>query len=168
MPLKRLIVIGKALKPFGIKGEIRIRPYTESPDAFDNSSSLIFDECHYSIISVRYHKGNALVTLEGIDTPEKAAKLSGCLVRTAEENLPAKEEDEYYWFELIGMTVQTVKGKSLGEVRQIIPTGANDVLSVHGDYGEVLLPMIDQVVVEIDTQNNTIVVDPLDGLIPDA
>lgn len=168
MPLKKLIEIGKALKPFGIKGEIKIRPFTESPVAFENSSILIIDESQYPVTSVRMHKGNVLVKLEGIDTPEKAAELSGCLVRTGEENLPDKEEDEYYWYELIGMNVVTVKGESLGEVKEIIPTGANDVLSIEGDYGEVLLPVIDQVIIEIDNQNNTILVDPLDGLIPDA
>lgn len=168
MPSNRPVVIGQALKPFGIKGEIKIRPFTESLYAFEKSSTLIFDQSSFSVVGIRRHKGNVLVKLEGIDTPEMASQLTGRLVKTSEENLPAKEEDEYYWFELIGMSVRTKDGDDLGEVAEIIPTGANDVLSVQGHHGEVLLPMIDEVIVEVDTGTGIIVVDPLDGLIPDA
>ncbi len=168
MPSTRLIVIGQALKPFGIKGEIRIRPFTESFYAFERSSILIFDQSPHHVVGMRRHKGAVLLSLEGIDTPEKAAELTGRLVKTGQENLPATEEDEYYWFELIGMSVRTKDGDDLGEVMQIIPTGANDVLSVQGNYGEVLLPMIDEVIVEVNTSTGIIVVDPLDGLIPHA
>ncbi|MDQ7784712.1 MAG: ribosome maturation factor RimM [Desulfomonilaceae bacterium] len=168
MSSKRLIIIGQVLKPFGIRGELRIRPFTESLYAFERSSTLFFDQSPHHVIGIRGHKGVVLVSLKGIDTPEKASELVGRLVKTEEENLPAKEEDEFYWFELIGMRVRTKEGDDLGEVVQIIPTGANDVLSVQGGYGEVLLPMIDEVVLEVDTDTGIIVVDPLDGMIPHA
>ena len=106
--------------------------------------------------------------LEGIDSPERAQGLSGSLVGTDKANLPPIEEDEYYWNEILGMEVVTVDGKALGKVTQIIRTGANDVLQVEGAYGEVLLPMIEEVVVEVDLQAGKIVVDPLEGLIPDG
>jgi len=109
-----------------------------------------------------------LAILEGVDTREKANKLVGSLVKTDVQNLPPKEEDEYYWFELIGMKVSTVDGRCLGEITQITPTGANDVLHVEGAFGEVLLPMVDSIVVTVDLQNNQMTVDPLEGLIPDA
>lgn len=168
MAPKKLVVIGQALKPFGIKGEIRIRPFTESSYAFEKSSTLVFNESVYRVVRMREHKRTIIVTLEGIDAREKASAITGSLVKTGVENLPPKEEDEYYWFELMGMQVTTVDGKDLGEVAQIIPTGANDVLSVMGDYGEVLLPMIDEVVLDVNIENDTILVDPLEGLIPDA
>ena len=168
MARKEFVVIGQALKPFGVKGEIRIRPFTESFYAFEQSSSLVFNESRYTVANMRRHKGTILVTLEGIDAPEDAARLTGSLVSTRVENLPPKEEDEYYWFELLGMKVLTVDALDLGEIVQIIATGANDVLSVMGPYGEVLLPMVDEVVVEVDIENGTMIVDPLDGMIPDA
>jgi 16S rRNA processing protein RimM len=65
------------------------------------------------------------------------------------------------------MKVFTVDGRDLGEIVGITPTGANDVLEVQGAYGEVLLPMIEDVVVEVDTEKNKMTVDPLEGLIPD-
>ncbi len=164
----KLIAIGRAVKPFGIKGEVKISPFTESFEAFKNSAVLVFGESPLKVSRIRIHKGAVLAFLEGVDTPEQAKQLSGRLVKTEERNLPPKEEDEYYWFELIGMRVSTVDGKDLGEITQITPTGANDVLHVAGPRGEILLPMIDQVVVNVDTEGNFMVVDPLEGLIPDG
>ncbi|MBI4965976.1 MAG: 16S rRNA processing protein RimM [Desulfomonile tiedjei] len=168
MSQETFVVIGQALKPFGIRGEIKIKVFTETLEAFDNSSILIFGETPHRVVSVRAHKTFALVALEGMNTPEQADTLSGSLVKTDRENLPAKEEDEYFWFELIGMKVSTVDGRDLGEITQITATGANDVIHVQGAYGEVLLPMIEDVVLEVDTEKKKMVVDPLEGLIADA
>lgn len=168
MSRDRLIVIGKVARAFGIRGQIRISPFTESFEPFGRSAILIFDESAYNVQSIGIHKKSVLAALEGVDTREKAEKLVGSLVKTCEQNLPPKEEDEYYWFELIGMKVSTVNGRYLGEITQITPTGANDVLHVEGAFGEILLPMIDAVVIEVDLQNHEMTVDPLEGLIPDA
>lgn len=168
MNSNRLIVIGRATKPFGIKGEIRISPYTESFEAFENSAVLVFDETPFNVIDIRSHKGHILAILEGVNTPEQAKLLSGCLVKTDEGNLPPKSDDEYYWHELIGMKVLTIGGRNLGKITNITPTGANDVLHVEGGFGEVLLPMIDDVVISVDVENQIMMVDPLEGLVPDG
>jgi 16S rRNA processing protein RimM len=168
MSADQLVVIGEAVRPFGIRGEVKIRPFTASLEAFEKSSVLVFDETPYRLLRVRFHKGAALASLEGIDTPEKAGELVGCLVKTDIENLPPKEEDEYYWSELIGMKVLTDDGRDLGLITNIIETGANDVLQVEGAYGEVLIPMIDGVVLDVDTKDGKMIVDPLEGLIPDG
>ncbi len=162
------VVIGRAGRPFGIRGEIKIRPFTESPEAFERSGVLYFDETPHKVLRIRVHKGAILALCEGIRTPEQAAALQGCLVKTDPVNLPPKDEDEYFWFELIGIEVFTVDGRDLGRVAEVIPTGANDVLTVEGPYGEVLLPMIDDVVKEIDIERRRMIVDPLEGLVPDA
>ncbi len=168
MAENRLIVIGKIGKPFGIKGQMRIVPFTETIAPFVNSKELWIGESKFKVESLGAHKGALLVKFEGIQTPEVARTFSGNLVRTNTDNLPPKDEDEYYWFELIGMQVITVSGKRLGTIDQITPTGANDVLHVSGDLGEILLPMIDEVVLEIRTEENVMIVDPLEGLLPDA
>ncbi len=119
---------------------------------------------------VRKHETSSPLTGTGGEvcgTPTTAA-LQGCLVKTDPVNLPPKDEDEYFWFELIGIEVFTVDGRDLGRVAEVIPTGANDVLTVEGPYGEVLLPMIDDVVKEIDIERRRMIVDPLEGLVPDA
>ncbi len=163
-----LVVIGRVVKPFGIKGQILISPFTESYEAFERSDVLVFGDVPVKILSMRIHKGNVLATLEGFQSPEKAGELRGRLVKTNSSNLPPKAEDEYYWFELIGLNVSTVDGRDLGTVTALTPTGANDVLHVQGAYGEILLPMIDDVVLDINIESGAMLVDPLEGLIPDA
>lgn len=142
--------------------------YCESTDPFVESRELVFGDTARRVTGVRFHKGAVLVSIEGIETPEAAQLLVGQLVKTDEARLPPKDEGEFYWHELVGMRVITVDGNDLGEITAIIPTGANDVLSVIGPRGEVLLPMIEDVVIEIDTERNVMRVDPLEGLIPDA
>ena len=166
-PDQSLIVVGRAVKAFGIKGEIKINPFTESFEVFKRSPALIFGESPHKVSKIRIHKGAVLASLEGVDTREQAEELVGSLVKTEEANLPPKEEGEYYWFELIGMKVVTAAGLYLGEIEQITPTGANDVLHVTAEGREILLPMTDEVVVHVDTEKNTMIVDPLEGLIPD-
>ncbi len=168
MSNRELVVIGKAVKAFGIRGEVKIKPFTESLEVFEQAESLVFGMSPYKVLKARIHKGAVLATLEGIDTPEKAKELAGSLVKTDPENIPSPEEDEYYWFELIGMRVFTLDGRDLGEVTQVIRTGANDVLQVEGSFGEVLIPVIEDVVIHVDTDKGEMTVDPLDGLIPDA
>ena len=97
LPHNRLVVIGKVGKPFGVKGEVRIRPYTNSLEIFQRSAVLVLDTIPYTVLSLRGHKGSVIVSLEGINTPEAAKEFFGCLVKTDESNLPPKEEDEYYW-----------------------------------------------------------------------
>jgi 16S rRNA processing protein RimM len=161
-------VIGRAVKTFGVRGEIRVRPFTESFSPFFDSETLLFDDIPKKVVSVRAQKGDILVTIEGVATPEDADGLLGALVKTHRANLPPTEEDEYYWFDLIGMRVFTLDGRDLGEITHITPTGANDVLHVEGAFGEVLLPMIEQVIIEVDTKNRRVLTDPLEGLVPDA
>jgi len=165
---KRFVVIGQVAGPFGVKGEIKIRSFAESFDVFERSSVLFFDDTPFKVLRIRMHKGAALVFAEGVESRDDAAKLAGKLVKTEAENLPPKGEDEYFWFELIGMKVCTGEGRELGHITRITPTGANDVLHVEGPAGEVLLPMIEDVVVSVDIANNIMIVDPLEGLIPDA
>ncbi|MBI5572594.1 MAG: 16S rRNA processing protein RimM [Desulfomonile tiedjei] len=165
---KKLVVIGKAVKPFGVKGELKIHAYTESLDVFGRSAVLFFDNAPFEVVKTRVHGGAILASLEGVDNPESARELVGKLVQTEEDNLPPKEEDEYYWIELIGMKVSTTDGRDLGEITRITPTGAHDVLHVEGSFGEVLLPYIDEVVMSVDTEKNEMLVDPLEGLVPDA
>ncbi|MFC1833816.1 ribosome maturation factor RimM [Thermodesulfobacteriota bacterium] len=168
MTRTRLVVIGQVLKPFGVRGEVKIGLFTESAEPVERSSVLFLDETPFKVLRVRFHKGAALLSLEGIDAPEQVKQLAGSLVKTEVSNLPPKEEDEYYWFELIGLEVLTTDGKHLGKITNIIPTGANDVLQIEGDYGEVLLPMIDEVIIDIDVDEGKMLADPLEGLIPDG
>jgi 16S rRNA processing protein RimM len=165
---RKLVVIGKTVGTFGIKGELKISPYTESPDVFYQCDELFLNGISFTVTRIRPHKRALLVALEGIDAPEPAREQVGKLVAIPRESLPPCEEDEYYWTDLIGMNVTTTAGVDLGTVDTIIRTGAHDVLVIWGDRGEVLIPMIDHMVPTVSTERNTIEVDPPEGLVPDA
>lgn len=163
-----LIVIGRLQKPFGIRGEIRVQAYTETFEAFEKSEWLQIKEKRMVIKQIRIHKGSVLVLFDGIGTPEQASGLSGQLVQTLAQNLPAKDEDEYFYFELIGLDVFTETFRHLGKITEVMATGANDVFVVNGDSGEILIPFIDEVVTDIDLAAKKVQVNPMEGLIPNA
>lgn len=163
-----LIVIGRLQKPFGIRGEIRVQAYTETFEAFEKSEWLQIKEKRMVIKQIRIHKGSVLVLFDGISTPEQVSEFSGQLVQTLAQNLPVKDEDEYYYFELIGLDVFTESGRHLGKITEVMATGANDVFVVNGDSGEILIPFIDEVVTDIDLVAKKVQVNPMEGLIPNA
>jgi 16S rRNA processing protein RimM len=74
-------------------------------------------------------------------------------------------EDEYYWYQIIGLQVWTVEGRFLGKVTDILPTGSNDVYVVTGPEGEALVPAIEDVIALIDLEEGRLVVNPLEGML---
>lgn len=161
------MVVGKVKKAFGTKGELRIRMYVESPQVFSSSPVIEVGQSVFEVRGVRRHHGDILLTLSGVEDLETAKTLSGLLVSIDSSCLPEKEEDEYYWYELEGLRVLTPQGKELGLVHHLFRTGANDVLVIHGDKGEILLPWIEDTILKVDLEAGLLVVDPLEGLVPD-
>jgi 16S rRNA processing protein RimM len=163
----RLVVVGKALKPVGLKGEIKIYPYTESLDVFKDFPFLVFGEERFEVKRVRNHQKLVAILLTGIESQEDATRLKGLLVKASARFFMPKEEDEYYWFELIGLPVFNLQGKPLGNVESIIRTSAHDILQVQTEKAELLIPMVDEIVQTIDLEKAEIVVDLLSGMAPD-
>lgn len=161
-----LVVIGKVGGSFGVRGEARIIPFTESLAFFERSAKLLVNGEALVVKSSRNHKKAVLIHFEGIDDPESAKKLTGSLISVSRDSLPPTQEDEYYWHDLIGMTVFTIDGKNLGSVENLFSTSANDIIQIQGPLGEALIPMVEHVVLEVDTVKKEILIDPLEGLIP--
>jgi 16S rRNA processing protein RimM len=168
MPEETLVIIGEILKPIGLRGELKIKPFTESFEVFQNSTTLYFGGSEFEVRRIRFHHNHVVVSIDGIGSREEAERLRGALVKTSELNFPATEDDEYYFFQLLGMTVVTSDGEDLGHISEITPTAANAVLHVKSPRGEILLPMIDEVVLDVDLAERKITVDLLEGLAPDA
>ncbi len=168
MPEERLIIIGEVLKPLGLRGELKIKPFTESLEVFQNLSTLYFGGSEFKVVRLRLHHNHVVVSIDGVDSREEAENLRGALVKTSELNFPATEDGEYYFFQLLGMMVVTSDGEGLGHISEITPTAANAVLHVEGPRGEILLPMIDEVVLDVNLAEGKITVDLLEGLAPDA
>ncbi|MBW2039854.1 MAG: 16S rRNA processing protein RimM, partial [Deltaproteobacteria bacterium] len=119
----------------------------------------------YRPIKVRPQKKFILAKLDGVWTREEAESLKGDWVLVDSEKLPPLGEDEYYWYEILGMQVFTEKGGDVGEVKEIFPTKSNDVYVVRKGEKEFLIPAIKDVIVEIDKDTRKMVIHPLEGLL---
>jgi 16S rRNA processing protein RimM len=169
------LILGKVLRPQGVRGDLRIAVQTAYPDRvvpdmtvylgadpLDASSAV-----PYRIVSARKHQQFLIIQLEGVTGRDAAELLREQFVLVQLEDAVPLEEDEFYLFQVIGLAVHTTEGEHLGQVTDVIETGANDVYVVQGPRGEVLLPAIDECIHTIDIQAGTMVVQLLDGLLND-
>ena len=115
---------------------------------------------------MRFHQGKALVSLEGITDRTAALQLRGREVILPLSQLPELEQDEYYVAQLIGLNVETIEGILLGQVADVIFTGANEVYVVRGGpHGEILLPALESVIPSIDLDQGRMLVSLPEGLV---
>jgi 16S rRNA processing protein RimM len=119
----------------------------------------------FSVERARLHSGAALIKLKGIDSTEAAAKLRGQLVQVPVEQAVPLPAGKYYLYELIGLKVRTTEGQNLGQVVDILDTGANDVYVVNDGQREVLIPAIEPVVKRVDLEHGEITIAVMEGLI---
>ena len=115
---------------------------------------------------VRFHKSWVLLKLEGCDDRDAAASLRSEWLQVPEEQGIPLADGEYYLYQLVGLDVYTEGGRHLGQIWEVLETGANNVFVVHGPLGEVLIPDITEVVLSIDFEAQEVLVRPLDGLLP--
>src|SRR5574341_1009210 len=150
-----LITIGKAVKPFGVKGEMKIEPMTDFPERFKDLRRVYLvspagKEIVCTVQAVRYAGGVPYLLFRGYDSPEKARTLNGWLVKVPEEEAVPLPEGTYYWFELIGMDVFSEGGEKLGTIVDIFETGSNDVYVMKRGRKEVYIPATKEVIRQVD------------------
>ncbi len=166
-----LIEYGKVIRTHGIKGEIRIFPYSSGFHNFEYLDRMFFggvdgeEPVEFTVENKRIHKRSLIIKLEGIDTPEMAENLVGRPVYLDKNYLSETDEDEYYWFDLIGLDVITPKGETVGIVVNIMETSAHDILIVKSGEDEYLVPVNDKFIKKIDIENSEITINPVEGLI---
>lgn len=170
----RTIVLGHVSRPHGVHGALVITPYTEDPE-------LILNGRHLELLSpdgrtrrpIDSLKGKQaaqglIVKIKNVTTREAAGALRGWSLITAREHLPQPAEEEVYWADLLGLTVKTPEGRSLGRVEQLMEAGAGLILVVTDpeDQGrERLIPFQEEFLVELDIENGLVVIDSPPGLL---
>jgi 16S rRNA processing protein RimM len=117
------------------------------------------------VASVTPHKTVFLLKLEGLDSLDLAEKYRGADVLIRKETLARKDDEEYFWHELLGLEVRLDSGEYLGTLSRIIPTGSNDIYVVKDGKRESLIPATYEVVKEIDLDAGKMTVSPLEGLL---
>ena len=164
----RFLVIGQVARPHGVRGEVSVNPHTDLPERFSWIDEIYIGEnpsVPTAVERTRFHKGRPLLKFSGYDTRESVDSLRGQLLQIPEDQAIPLEENEYFLFQLLGLSVETLDGDQLGTLNEVIETGANNVFVVVGAQGEVLIPDIPEVISEIDFENKKMIVDPLPGLL---
>ena len=163
--------VGKIVNTHGVRGEVRVLATTDFIDErFAKGNTLYLQQSGeplpLTIESTRQHKGFVLVKFVGYDNINDVEKYKGCGLYVTKENRVACEKDEYFIADLIGLSVVTDEGQMLGNVTDVISTGANDVYVVLAEDGtELLLPAIHECIRDVDVANGRMQVHLLDGLL---
>ena len=167
--MKPYLELGQIVNVKGLKGEIKVNPFTENINRFETLNKILIklknEIKEYEIEKVSYHKNQVILKLKGIDTIEAAETLRNYYILINREDLEPLEEGKYYIADLIGLDVYTEEGKALGKVDDIYNTGSNDIYVVKDELGkQKLLPGIPEVIKKVDLENSKIIVNLIEGL----
>ncbi len=159
-----MVIMGRIAAAHGIRGLVKIQPFTEYLDSLlDYPTWWIGREQgpwrEVKVGQCEVHGKTLVAQLPDCADRTAAEKLKGLLIAVPHSSLPEQDEGEYYWSDLIGLAVVNEAGARLGTVTNLLETGANEVLSVQGDSGEILIPFVASAIKQVDLENRTIRVD---------
>lgn len=167
----RFLVIGRITKPHGVRGEVRVVVYTDFPERFTWLEQVYVSADEWddaplqrSVENVRFSKDIVLLKLADCDDRESADALRGQWLQVPVAEAVPLDDGDVYLFQLLGLAVESDSGEQLGTVTDLIETGSNLVYIVTGSDGELLIPDIAEVVVELDVAARRMVVNLLPGL----
>lgn len=159
MTSDEMILIGRIVAPHGVRGDLRILPDTERPEIFKKLKRLFIGGKSYPILSARPHKNVYIVHAEGVDDRNLAETLVSEPVEIPYGELPKLPKGTYYYFQLLGLTVVSDEGETVGTLSEILETGANNVYAVRQENGkEIYLPAIPSCILSVDTDKGQMTV----------
>lgn len=174
--IKKYLEVGKIVGTHGLKGEIKVFPWCNNVDFINQFKKLYLDNNNtkkeINVLSSKKasNKNISILKLESVDSKNQADLLRGEILYIDREDAELDEE-EYFIQDLIGMDICDVDSekKKYGKLEDVINTGANDIYQVKGiDNKEYFIPVIDDVVKEIDIENRVIYIKPMKGIFDDA
>lgn len=162
--------IGQIVNHFGIKGMVKVNPFTDDISQFEEMETILVDKKgslqEMQIEEVKYSKNQVLLKLKGIETVEEAEKYRNCYLKLPREKARKLPKNTYFIADLIGLEVYTEEGNLLGKVDDIYNTGASDIYVIKDELGkQILLPAIKDVIKQVDLEQEKIVVHLLEGLV---
>jgi len=164
-----LILVGHIIRPHGLTGLLRIVSYAQSRETFLAAGSVFLHKAQKElderkVISITPYRSDYLLRLSGVNSIDQATVFRGFGILIRKDSLK-KNQDEFFWHELLGLHVYLITGEYLGVLKDIFPTGSNDVYVVENQGREFLIPAIHQVIQEIDIPKKKMFVSPLKGLL---
>ncbi|MEG0830650.1 MAG: ribosome maturation factor RimM [Anaerovoracaceae bacterium] len=160
------IKVGKVTSVVGLKGQIKVYPYTEYKEGFEEWDTIYLDEEKYTIKSVRYQKNMVVLKLDGIDHIDHAQAQRGKELFIGEEELKPLPKGTYYVKDLLGFPVITQEGETLGVLTDILQNTAQDLYEVElENKKKILIPLVDEFILEINDEEKFIKVRLIEGLL---
>ena len=159
------IAVGEVLSTHGLSGGVRARVLSDVAHRFDVGQEIHILGIPYRIArSSRRPSDQVYLQLHGLGTVEDARALVGQLITVPPEAVPQLPDGEYFHFQLLGLRVLTQEGEDLGRISDILVTGSNDVYVVTGPGGEVLVPALADVIMNVELDQGIMVVSLPEGL----
>ena len=164
-----LVAVARIAKPRGLKGELAADILTDFPERFEDlvDVTAVLPDSTRRELKIEKHwfqSGRVVLKFEGVDSIEVAETLRNADICVHEDDAVQLEEGEYFDWELAGCEVRTLNGTVIGQVRELMRTGATEILVVDGEK-EYLIPFAESICTEVDIENKVIVVDPPEGLL---
>ncbi|APZ48944.1 ribosome maturation factor RimM [Jeotgalibaca sp. PTS2502] len=170
--MENYLAVGKIVNTQGLKGEVRVISVTDFVNERYKKGALltIFQDgketVEVTVKSHRKHKNFDLLTFENHPRIEDVEIYKGSELKVSKEHIQELEGEDYYYHQIIGLSVVTDEGEELGEIKEILSPGANDVWVVKGKAKkDILLPYIDDVVKEVNLEEGRVVVSIMEGLL---
>lgn len=166
-----LVLLGKVVGTHGIRGQLRVASFSGESETFLSLDEVILKDASgkeesFDVAAASAHGRKILLSLKGMADINQVLPLVGRELYVRRSQLPPLAEDEYYWFDLIGLRVVTDGGRELGRLESIMETGSNDVYVIRSaDKQEYLIPAIAEVVKAIDLDAGVMTISPLEGLL---
>ncbi len=167
MSRNKFLKIGKVVGVHGVRGEIKIESWCDSPEDFCEISKMLFnpESEPFKIEGMRIHKNNVLLKISGVDNREEAEDLRGKIIYAKRSDIPL-EQGRYFIEDLKGCRViDDISNKEYGILKEVWNTGANDIYTIKDNKNkEYYLPVIEGTIRKVDLDNNEIFINPLEGV----
>ena len=159
--MESFIVVGKIVKPQGVRGQVKVMPITDDPERFSALETVYLsdDEKPLHVSSCDVREGYAYMNFSGVDSRDAAESLRGRYVRVRREDAAQLPEGRYFIADLVGCEVRDENGKNLGVLKDVLQHGAADVYIVDSEK-RFSFPAIKQVIRGVDINARVITVDP--------
>lgn len=160
------ILIGKIVNAVGLKGEVKVYNYSDSPEIYEETPEIYVDDVLMEVRSVRIQKNMVILGLAGINDRTAAEKAKGSELFVTEADLPELPEGEYYVRDLIGMEAILEDGSHLGTLTDVIQNTAQDIFEIETDEGkQVLVPRVPAFVLDIDLESRRVTLRLIEGML---
>ena len=169
--MKQYITVGRIISPWGVRGQVKVEPLTDDIERFKNLKEVFYEQenCLEKLVIkevIFLKKAFVVLKFEGVDDAKEAEKFRNKYIMVHRKDAVKLPEGRYFICDIIGLKVYTVDDEYLGEIINVIQTGANDVYVINNkENKEILIPAIKEVVKNIDIEKGIMFIFPMEGLI---